>query len=322
MVNLVSVGIGAGLASALLFGVVVTGSPLGILLSYVAPLPIFIAALGWNHRSGLLAAMIGGLATALAFRVQAGVAFVLGSALPGWWLAYLALLGRPVGDGRMEWYPLGRLLAWMAMTAALITVVGVVALGAGDYEDYRQALRRALEGVLRLQGQDPPGSPSAGAGAPTSTVLDGLITFVPFLASAVFTFILALNLWIAAKAVAISDRLPRPWPEIASARMPRFALVLLFGSTVSAFLPALIGIVGLSLAGGLVMAFALQGLALLHDVSRGRPGRGALLGATYALALLIGHTALPLLAIAGAVDTAFDLRSRLRPGGAGPRSPT
>jgi hypothetical protein len=43
MTGLLTIGIGAGLASALLFAVVITGSPLGIVLSYVAPLPILIA---------------------------------------------------------------------------------------------------------------------------------------------------------------------------------------------------------------------------------------------------------------------------------------
>ena len=37
------VGIGAGLVSALLFSVVITGSPLAALLYSAAPLPIFLA---------------------------------------------------------------------------------------------------------------------------------------------------------------------------------------------------------------------------------------------------------------------------------------
>ena len=57
--NSLSIGIGAGLASALLFGAVITGSPVAMLLSFIAPLPIFIASLGWKHRSGLVAAATG-----------------------------------------------------------------------------------------------------------------------------------------------------------------------------------------------------------------------------------------------------------------------
>ena len=59
------VGIGAGLVSALLFSVVITGSPLAALLYSAAPLPIFIASLGWNHRSGLFATAAGALAVAV-----------------------------------------------------------------------------------------------------------------------------------------------------------------------------------------------------------------------------------------------------------------
>ena len=105
MVNLLAIGIGAGLVSALLFGVVITASPLAMLLALISPLPIFIAALGWNHRLGLLAAVTGGIAMALALNVVAGVTFAVGLAIPSWWLAYLSLLGRPLQDGKTEWYP-------------------------------------------------------------------------------------------------------------------------------------------------------------------------------------------------------------------------
>src|SRR3954452_17723956 len=118
-----AIGIGAGLVSALLFGVVITGSPLAMLLSVIAPIPIFIAALGWNHRCGLIAAGAGALAVGLALTTAGGVAFAFGWGLPAWWLAYLALLGRPAPDGAMEWYPTGRLLLRIAVSAALIPVL-------------------------------------------------------------------------------------------------------------------------------------------------------------------------------------------------------
>ena len=66
------VGIGAGLVAALLFSVVITGSPLAVLLYSAAPLPILIAALGWNHRAGLFACAAGAVAVAVALSVPAG----------------------------------------------------------------------------------------------------------------------------------------------------------------------------------------------------------------------------------------------------------
>ena len=60
----------------------------------LAPIPVLIAALGWNHRSGLVAAS--SAASPSRWPVAAsGIGFALGWALPAWWLSYLALLGRP-----------------------------------------------------------------------------------------------------------------------------------------------------------------------------------------------------------------------------------
>jgi hypothetical protein len=324
MISILAVGLLAGIASALLFAVVVTGSPFGILLSYVAPLPILIGALGWNHRSGLAAALVGGVATAVVFRTEVGLAFVIGSALPAWWLAYLALLGRPNAEGSIDWYPLGRLLLWIAGSSALVTFVGALALGSGDYGAYRDTLRTTIESVVRLQMRIPRETPlpPAFGGIPRDQFLDALVGAVPFLAATAFALVLTFNLWIAARVVAISQRLPRSWPAISITRMPPSALLLVTAAVGVAFVPGLIGVLAIAVAGALAMAFALQGLALLHDVSRGRPGRTGLLVGAYMLVIFIGHTFLPLLALAGIADTAVDIRRRFPPGGAGPRPTT
>jgi hypothetical protein len=323
MINFLTVGLLSGLASALLFAVLVTGSPFGIVLSYVAPLPILIGALGWNHRSGLVATAVGGLAIATAFRPAAGLAFVIGSALPAWGLAYLALLGRPNANGTLEWYPLGRLLLWIAVSSAVVTFVGVLALSSWDYPVYRDSLRATIESVIRLQMRIPnetPLPPTFG-GVAREQFIEALVGAVPFVAATAFALVLTLNVWIAAKVVAISQRLPRAWPAIAATRMPLSALLLLGAAVLASFLPGFVSALALAFVGGLLMAFALQGLALLHHVSRGRPGRTGLLVGAYVLLAFIAHTFLPLLALAGIADTAVDLRRRF-PGGAGPTPTT
>ena len=52
MMQVFLIGIGAGAATALLFASVASGSPLSVLLFYLAPLPILMAALGWSHWAG------------------------------------------------------------------------------------------------------------------------------------------------------------------------------------------------------------------------------------------------------------------------------
>ena len=321
MVNLL-VGILAGLVSALLAATVTAGPPLGV-LAYLTPLPILIGALGWNHRSGLIAAAAGALALALVFAPEAGLAFLIGTGTV-WWLAYLALLGRPKPDGSLEWYPLGRLLLWIAACAALLTLIVPTIRGVWDYETYHAAATTAAEASLRFYLRAPADVPLPAllGGVPSARLIEAMATALPFVASAFCTLVLTLNLWLAAKTAAISGRLPRPWPGIARTKMPQSALLPMAAAVAAAFLAGFIGIIALAVAGALAMGFALLGLALLHDVSQGRPGRTGLLVGAYLLVALLSHAFLPLLALAGMADTAVDLRRRFTPGGSGPRSST
>lgn len=308
----VAVGIGAGLVSALLFAVVITGSPLAMLLSYLAPLPVFIAALGWRHHAGLIAAAAGAFALALALRLQVGAAFGLGVALPAWGIAYLALLGRVDERGQTEWYPLGRLMLWIVGTAALVALTGAVAI-AGDYETYRSGMQRTLEAVLsgRAPGFPPPRLP---AGLTPADVATTLAEWAPLVVGASFVPMLALNLWLAAKAVHLSGRLPRPWPYLPGMAMPREALALLAGAIlVSILIGGFTGFFARALFGGLVSALLLNGLASMHQLSIGKPWRLGALTGVY-LALLLGSTIIaPAIALFGLIDCLFRLRGNIVP---------
>ncbi len=94
MTNNLVIGIGAGLVSALLFGVLLKGTGLAVTLYLLAPLPILIVGLGWSHRAALAAAATGSLVLMGVIQPFMGLAFAAYIAIPAWWLAYLALLGR------------------------------------------------------------------------------------------------------------------------------------------------------------------------------------------------------------------------------------
>ena len=314
MGQLVFLGFGAGLVSALLFGAVAAGSPAGMVLSYLAPLPILIVALGWHHLVGLLGVAIGALATSFFLRSSAGVAFALGPALPAWCLAYLALSARAsVGPtGPMEWMSSGRLLAWTGLIGGLIALAAAVGLGGGDYAQFAETLRRATDTLLRSElGMPRRGPTGTIGGVPGETLVHLLILITPMIAAAVFSLTLALNLWLGGKVVAMSGRLPRPWPSIPDTRMPTIALVLLSGGILAGLMSGWLGVSGRAVAGGLSMMFALQGLALVHIATREKQGRVALLALTYLFAILLGHIVLPILAVAGMIDTASPFRRRL-----------
>ncbi len=304
------VGIGAGLVSALLFAVVITGSPLAILLSYVAPLPVFIAALGWNHRAGLVASGVGALAVALALKPAVGLGFLLGSALPCWWIGYLALLGRSEADRPTEWYPLGRILFWIAGMAALITLGGALAIS-GDFEQFQTTMTRALTAVLGGEGSRTGAMvPNLPPGLNIPELVKLLAALVPYVAGASFVPMIAANLWLAAKAVQMSGRLPRPWPLIPSLALPREATIVLLGAVLVSMMGGFAGLAASALTGALVAAFALHALAAIHEMTLGKSWRMPALSGLYMALLLLLAWLLPLLALFGVADCAFGLRHR------------
>src|SRR5260221_7178631 len=161
MIAIVLIAIAAGSASALMFASIISGALISLVLFYLAPLPRMVAALGW----GPLSATIGGIAAATGLGAIFGLpycmAFVAMVALPAWWLGHLALLGRPIGSAvssgngaspvvpAMEWYPVGRILLWIAGFAALTTMAALFALGT-DAATITGTLRRGLLQIIQL----------------------------------------------------------------------------------------------------------------------------------------------------------------------------
>src|SRR4029450_7938436 len=98
MIAIVAIAIAAGTASALMFASIVSGALISLVLFYLAPLPLMVAAIGW----GPLCASLGGIAAAIGLGALFGlpycIAYAITVALPAWWLGHLAMLGRPTAN--------------------------------------------------------------------------------------------------------------------------------------------------------------------------------------------------------------------------------
>jgi hypothetical protein len=312
MIAIVLIAIAAGCASALMFASIVSGALISLLLFYLAPLPLMVAALGW----GPLCATIGGISAATVLGAIFGlpycIAFVITVALPAWWLGHLALLGRPVTDGVssgngaapvapvLEWYPVGRILLWITGFAALTTAAALLTLG-GDAATITGALRR---GLLRIVG--PRGT---AAGGETEQWIDALVTIAPAAAAIVAMMTLTLNLWLAARITATSGRLHRPWPDLRSATLPPMTLVALSAAIAFCFAGGLLAILAQIISAALMMAYALTGFAVLHTLTLALKSRALWLSATYAVVLVFGWPVVAMI-ILGLADAIFGFRQR------------
>ena len=299
MIAIVLIAMAAGCASALMFASIISGALISLLLFYLAPLPLMVAALGW----GPLCATIGGIAAAIGLGAIFGlpycIAFAVTVALPAWWLGHLALLGRPVdrrqsrrqwrraGRACLEWYPVGRILLWIAGFAALTTMAALLTLGT-DAATITGALR---QGLLRIIG--PRDAASAGE---TEQWIDALVTIAPAAAAIVAMMTLTLNLWLAAKITATSGRLHRPWPDLKSAALPPMTLAALCVAIAFCFTGGLLAILAQIVTAALMMAYALTGFAVLHTLTLALKSRALWLGCTYAIVVVFGW---PVLAMVG-----------------------
>src|SRR5258708_6615458 len=153
MIAIVLIAIAAGSASALMFASIVSGALISLLLFYLAPLPLMVAALGWGPLSATIGGIIAATGLGAIFGLPYCIAFAVTVALPAWWLGHLALLGRPMTTGvspgnsaspvapDLEWYPVGRILLWITGFAALTTMAALLTLGT-DAAPITGALRR------------------------------------------------------------------------------------------------------------------------------------------------------------------------------------
>jgi hypothetical protein len=313
MIANILVALAAGCASALMFASIISGALISLLLFYLAPLPLMVAALGWGPAGAAIGGIAAGTGLGAIFGLPYLMAFVLTVAVPAWWLGHLALLGRPVTTGvsssngaapiapPIEWYPIGRVLIWTAGFAVLTTVAALLTLGT-DAATISGALRRGLLQVIGPRN-------SAAVDGDVEQVIDALVTIAPAAAAIVAIMTLTLNLWLAAIITATSGRLHRPWPELKTAALPAMTLAALSLAIALCFTGGLLAMIAEIVTAALLMAYALIGFAVLHTLTLALKRRGLWLSGTYAIVLVIGWPILAMVAL-GLADAIFGFRRR------------
>jgi hypothetical protein len=312
MIAIVLIAIAAGSASALMFASIISGALISLLLFYLAPLPLMVAALGW----GPISATIGGISAATGLGAIFGlpycIAFAVTIALPAWWLGHLALLGRPVTHGAssgngaspvapaLEWYPVGRILLWITGFTALTTMAALLTLGT-DAATITGAMRG---GLLRILG-----ARDAASTGETERWIDALVTIAPVAAAVVAMMTLTLNLWLAAKITATSGRLHRPWPDLKSADLPPMTLAALCVAVAFCFTGGLLAILAQIVTSALMMAYAFIGFAVLHTLTLELKSRALWLSLSYVIVVVFSWPVLAMVVL-GLADALLGIRQR------------
>ena len=323
MVRHTGLAVGAGVASAMLFIVSASASLAAMTLAYLTPLPIIIAALGFGHVSGVVAAIVGSVSVGLLLGPLPGCVFLVIMGLPAWWLAYLTLLARsqtqqrravaagPVisadqtganaTGGGPEWYPIPSVVTWIALlAAAAVLLVGLLLMTRfGGFAPTVSSLAGRLS--IALGDRDAIGGFS----------MTELVLTVPVVMAASIVLMLSFNLWLGGRVVLMSQRLPRPWPTLAdNLRLPKAAVAVLGGLLLLALMPDPFGLAARVVAAALGMTFVFEGLATAHVLTRGLMARRLILASIYAAVVLLMPYPLIALALIGCIDSIFALRGK------------
>jgi hypothetical protein len=329
------VAFGAGLAAAVLCLVVRQGTLPALVMACLAPLPIMIATLGFGTIPGLSAVAVG-TGTIVIYMVAkqsdvwtawlisaalSGALFALTLGLPAWWLGRLArgrariAISWGAGDGTTAdtAAPRGISLANI-LTYAVLLAFGVVAfmlvvitLHNGGYD----ALLNRWATAIAPHILEVVGTYELPAGMDLQDLSRLYVKLIPPFVTSTYLLLFAANLWLAGRIVQVSNMLVRPWPDVAAElRLPR-VLALVFVASLSAFVLAdFAGALVSCIAAALGTGFALEGLAVMHVLTRGMRFRTTLLAVIYVAAALVPYVMLIPFALLGLLDAGFAFRER------------
>jgi hypothetical protein len=306
MMTGILIALAAGLASALMFASIISGAVISLVLFYLAPLPLMVAALGWGSTTALIGSITAALGLGALFGFPYMAAFAVTVALPAWWLGHLAMLARPVSEDPqlaglapgLDWYPTGRILLWAAVFAVITTISALLTLGA-DEASINAALRRGLMRIIGARAESPTGE--------SERVVDALVALAPGAATLIAMMTLAFNLWLAAKVTSTSGRLRRPWPDLRTTTLPTMTIGVLIVLVLLCFVGGLVAMGAQIASSALLMAYAMTGFAVLHTLTQTFSGRAFVLGAAYAATLFIGWPLIAMISL-GLADAVFGIR--------------
>lgn len=305
----------AGFAAALVYSAANTGTPVALMLFYVATLPLFISGLGWGWVTAGLAAIAGAVAVMFTLGPLGSLIFTLAIGAPAAWLSYLANLSRQtrtaVGS-RREWYPAGRLVAWSSVIGGCLILPTVATFGF-SLEAYEASVRSVFERLISSAAE---GSTNMPPGMDAELLAALFVRYMPPLSVIIWMATTLGCMYLAARIVLVSGRLRRPWPDLVRFDLPSGLTIALAAALLASFLPGLAGLISGAFAAGFAFAYTLLGLAVLHVVTLPSPMRPVFLGGVYFALLFLGWTGTvlnwtgALVALLGLAEQGLNLRAR------------
>ena len=269
----------AGLLSSLLFLSLAKGFAAGMLLSYLAPLPLMMVGL---HK-GIGAVVVAGLAAMAAIVLVAGefasLPYAVVAMLPSLVVVRQALLWRSPAEGSVEWYPPGLVLGWLTGTGVTLILIGV-ALIPGRPDGVENGGVQAW--VADTIGRTLDMLASSLSVEQRHAAIDWWVPFFPAMVAGSWLVMAVVNAVSAQGILVRLGRNRRPTPLYRELELPLWLGVMLAAALATgALAEGDLGYVARSVAVIALMPFALLGLAAVHGWAAGRPNARIILAVMY-----------------------------------------
>jgi hypothetical protein len=293
----------AGMISALATLAAVRGLPLGGALLWLSPFPLFALAFAFGPAALPIAVGAGALVAVVSGGAPALALWLLLFALPASLLTALAARG---GGALRLGLPFALLSLWPATLLA-----GAEFALSGEPGGLSGTLRRAVQEALARMGAPPD--------AATAALVETVVRLKPLALAIWFAVVTLANGAAAQGFVARRGLSALPATRWAEASLPRwYAPLAVIPALVAGLAPGEPGFLAQGLAMMLAVPLVLQGLAVVHVISEGRPARPVLLGGVYLGLVVFMLPAGLALAGLGLAEFALNLRARARSRGRHP----
>jgi len=325
-----------GLIAAAMYLAVVAGGLGGMILVYLAPLPVFAVGLGLGTPAVVVAGAVGALAIALIGGPMAAAQFAATIGLPVGFVVRQALRCRPVAvDGMppegssahqdgpahqdglggrvkiaVEWYPPGGLVSWLCGFALVAFILALPFL-AGDHGDIEASVRQFLIDALGALPGSGTGATAGMADARLAEIATQFAAWLPGLMATFWVLMLAVNGVLAQGVLVRFGRNLRPSPTVAAITVPvvipvAFAAAVLLGAVDTGEA----GVIGRNLALILAVPLFFGGLAVVHALAKRVKARVPILVGIYVALFLLGWPIVVIVAL-GMIEQWVGLRGRL-----------
>jgi hypothetical protein len=310
MVKNIGLAVALGILSALLLSFALPGNSgvmnpaiaiRSVFMVSLAVVPLFCSGLGFGLASSAISVLAGTVLASIVGSPLFGLSFAFFCGLPVLIIVRQALLWKEA-DGETYWYPVERLLLTWVAVSLTPTIAATLLLWMN--EEIRVGIASQFE-VFMAQLE------TMNAVVPAWTA-DEFIGLYLRMIGPMWGMLLLFGGCLSQGILVRFEKNVRPTPALKNVKLPVWAIILFAGLVAATTLFQGLGAIADALVILLTLAFLIQGLAIVHQISANWPFRGPILVIMYLLLIIIRWPALFII-ILGLVDHWVGFRERFAP---------